>query len=375
MARSKEAIRRRAQKRNRTVEEQQKIDWKTHQKQLEQREETEKGRNTNLRDGTLSKCDANNTANPGTTSPEKRETVLVGGTSVSLSSVGDTIIPESRDKSPDSLRRRRPQSNTLMTPTTNQMQPSWGIQADATTIEANRRLREEYQKTGGKGMSQGDQERARILFARDKRKQEKKRRQKQTKTTDAPPKTRITSTNGRNDMKVSKSAEKNDSNKSSPNKMSANESKEARKRNKALRKRYRETNGEGMAKDEQERARILIARDERKNLKREALKNGDDKTKDGNTEPEVSTDAKNERPAISTTFDKKARKALRKRFKKTNGEGMTMEELVQAKNLIARRERKQQKRAAAEQDLKSRKRHKKGKDADNIQHSIQKLQQ
>jgi hypothetical protein len=54
---------------------------------------------------------------------------------------------------------------------------------------------------------------------------------------------------------------------------------------------------------------------------------------------------------------------------------MTMEELVQAKNLIARRERKQQKRAAAEQDLKSRKRHKKGKDADNIQHSIQKLQQ
>ena len=77
MARSKEAIRRRAQKRNRTVEEQQKIDWKTHQKQLEQREETEKGRNTNLRDGTLSKCDANNTANPGTTSPEKRETVLV----------------------------------------------------------------------------------------------------------------------------------------------------------------------------------------------------------------------------------------------------------------------------------------------------------
>jgi hypothetical protein len=157
--------------------------------------------------------------------------------------------------------------------------------------------------------------------------------------------------------------------------MSANESKEARKRNKALRKRYRETNGEGMAKDEQERAKILIARDERKNLKREALKNGDDKTKDGNTEPEVSTDAKNERLAISTTFDKKARKALRKRFKKTNGEGMTMEELVQAKNLIARRERKQQKRAAAEQDLKSRKRHKKGKDADNIQHSIQKLQQ
>lgn len=373
MARSKEAIRRRAQKRNRTVEEQQKIDWKTHQKQLEQREETEKGRNTNLRDGTLSKCDAN-TANPGTTSPEKRETVLVGGTSVSLSSVGDTIIPESRDKSPDSL-RRRPQSNTLMTPTTNQMQPSWGIQADATTIEANRRLREEYQKTGGKGMSQGDQERARILFARDERKQEKKRRQKQTKTTDAPPKTRITSTNGRNDMKVSKSAEKNDSNKSSPDKMSANESKEARKRNKALRKRYRETNGEGMAKDEQERAKILIARDERKNLKREALKNGDDKTKDGNTEPEVSTDAKNERPAISTTFDKKARKALRKRFKKTNGEGMTMEELVQAKNLIARRERKQQKRAAAEHDLKSRKRHKNGKDADNIQHSIQKLQQ
>jgi hypothetical protein len=52
-----------------------------------------------------------------------------------------------------------------------------------------------------------------------------------------------------------------------------------------------------------------------------------------------------------------------------------MEELVQAKNLFARRERKQQKRAAAEQDLKSRKRHKKGKDADNIQHSIQKLQQ
>ena len=59
------------------------------------------------------------------------------------------------------------------------MQQSWGKQADATTIEANRRLREEYQKTGGKGMSQGDQERARILIARDKRKQEKKRRQKQ----------------------------------------------------------------------------------------------------------------------------------------------------------------------------------------------------
>ena len=176
MARSKEAIRRRAQKRNRTVEEQQKIDWQTHQKQLEQREEHEKGRNTtNNHDGasSLSCCHANKTTNPVTSSPEHRDRDLVGDKSESLNGGAGTAASSSRQGSPDSLRRR--QSNTTTPTTTN---PSWGKQADANTIEGNRRLRQEYLKTGGIGMSLADQERARILIARDERKHEKKQRHK-----------------------------------------------------------------------------------------------------------------------------------------------------------------------------------------------------
>jgi hypothetical protein len=52
----------------------------------------------------------------------------------------------------------------------------WAEQADQNTLEQNRLLREKFVETGGEGMEEEDVERAKILIARDERKKNKKKR-------------------------------------------------------------------------------------------------------------------------------------------------------------------------------------------------------
>jgi hypothetical protein len=52
----------------------------------------------------------------------------------------------------------------------------WAKQADGNTLEQNRLLREKFVETGGEGMEEEDVERAKILIARDERKKNKKKK-------------------------------------------------------------------------------------------------------------------------------------------------------------------------------------------------------
>jgi hypothetical protein len=76
-----------------------------------------------------------------------------------------------------------------------------------------------------------------------------------------------------------------------------------------------------MTGDEQEGAKVLIARDEQKKLKRQALKNGDDRlniARYGQLRSSV-TNKKKQHRALST------KKTFRSRINMTNGEGMATE--------------------------------------------------
>jgi hypothetical protein len=127
----------------------------------------------------------------------------------------------------------------------------WSKQADASTLNKNQQLRRKYQETNGEGMSVDDIERAKILIARDDRKRQKKLKDMtgeestsrvEIKDESAKP-TEDPATDEVVDLKVQ------------------------RKLNKTLRRRYVATGGEGMSEDDIERAKVLIARDERKRQK------------------------------------------------------------------------------------------------------------
>lgn len=120
----------------------------------------------------------------------------------------------------------------------------WASQADRSTIEKNQELRRRYLDTGGEGMELQDIERAKILIARDERKKRKKEPKEQVPVEEA---------------KLNMIVNETDNEKSK------------RDRNKALRKLYKETGGKGMKPEMVERAKQLIERDERKRQKRQKL--------------------------------------------------------------------------------------------------------
>jgi hypothetical protein len=104
-------------------------------------------------------------------------------------------------------------------------------------------------------MEPADVERAKILIARDERKSQKKGSQTQTQTSETPD-SAVEPTETTTEEKKQKQNDKEDS-------------KSQRDKNKALRKRFKETGGEGMKPEPIERAKQLIERDERKRRKRE----------------------------------------------------------------------------------------------------------
>ena len=126
----------------------------------------------------------------------------------------------------------------------------WAKQADSSTVSKNQELRRRYQETGGEGMQPDEVERAKILIARDERKRQKKEENSRKKTkNEIVEKTK--------DASPSFSETKESS-------LNTKSFKSNRDQNMALRERYLETFGEGMKPEQIARAKILIARDERK---------------------------------------------------------------------------------------------------------------
>jgi len=162
------------------------------------------------------------------------------------------------------------------------------------------------------------------------------------------------------------------------------------KQNQALRKKYHETNGgEGMDPEELERAKLLIARDERKKQKKvlkkekkaedgetkeatEENSNGSanesldkkttqakeegssDVTKNEAAKSKTSNNNQNEKKEEHDSNSKKEakskrdkNKALRAKYQDTGGKGMNAGDVKRAKKLLERDERKKQNREAA----------------------------
>ena len=143
-------------------------------------------------------------------------------------------------------------------------------------------------------------------------------------------------------------------------------------KNQELRERYRATNGEGMSQEDAERAKILITRDERKRQKKKEKSTSEDgpeakNAKSGHDDVPADDEEMVVDKALSTppskdvatsnrtTKDKDAKgkaksqkdknKVLLERFQKSKGKGMKEEEVERAKQLLARAERKNAKRA------------------------------
>jgi Zn-finger in Ran binding protein and others len=130
----------------------------------------------------------------------------------------------------------------------------WSKQADSITLNKNQELRKKFQESnGGEGMLAEDIERAKILIARDERKRQKKLVQEE-------------STPQQVEIEGEAVAPKSTGEESTPPEMLVDPTIQ-RKRNKKLRKQYVATGGKGMSEEDIERAKVLIARDERKRQK------------------------------------------------------------------------------------------------------------
>jgi hypothetical protein len=166
---------------------------------------------------------------------------------------------------------------------------TWAKQANKATLSKNQELRQLYQDTSGEGMSPEDVERAKTLIARDERKRQKKEKKIVDSDETTPTLDKDAEEDGATNEKVESSEmtsmettkEDDATIKETKQKEAAkasSSSKSKRDKNKALRKRYLETDGKGMVAEQIERAKILIARDERKKQTNKSLSSMKDTT-------------------------------------------------------------------------------------------------
>jgi len=150
----------------------------------------------------------------------------------------------------------------------------WSKQADRTMMNKNQELRRLYLETNGEGMSTDDVERAKILIARDERKQQKKRKNhngtEEQKDNQSTPEQSETVTlvlpSSQESTGTVPTTMTTSSTVASPGEGGV-DPRIQRKLNKALRKRYATSGGEGMSEENKERVKILMARHERKRQK------------------------------------------------------------------------------------------------------------
>lgn len=337
MARSKEALERRAQKRGRTVEEQRTAETKKARRDPSSHEPGAwkcpgcKNFDFASRDSCRSK-----------TCKEKRPLGIF------VSPSRRTTVGDRRQQSSP-----RPQKKDLAETT---QAPKWAAQASPDQIAANQKLRARFLAAGDPELTAEEMERAKILVARDERKAQKKA---------------ATSKEGDSTTNFGTSPAVSSATGTIP---TSSDTKLQAKRNKALRKRYAKTGGVGMSAADVERYNQLKERDERKRKEREernACKKGSSNGKDTGDERKLNKDRSkimpkpyresrgppgknkdddelmtqvlikdNLRQKKGNGLSKAERKALRKKYKKTCGEGMSQDEIKVAKAIIEAKKRK-----------------------------------
>jgi hypothetical protein len=269
MTRSQEAMQRRAEKRNRTVDEQRRADAEALR--VQRQKETEASR-TRRPPHPLPQTDfikpqsldserrPGRRTQPPSASPASEDNPLEETGAWICSGCGNHNFASRRvchsqtcdQKRPGDtpVPARRPSRHAAAT-----SKPThWLPQADAAVIETNQALRQRYVETQGEGMTETDRERAMVLIARDERKKEKKALAKKKVNPEEVPHSTESTTTCYSDKKDV----------------------DTRKANTALRKRYMKTRGDGMIQEEIARAKILIARDERKRQRREEVQGGEE---------------------------------------------------------------------------------------------------
>ena len=340
MARSEEALRRRAEKRKRSVEEQKKIDFEQHRKQVEEKRKKQKFRDD---EETTKPRQPSNSATESVPDPANDDRLKEAGSwtcrrcqnhnfasrrwcnSKTCNEPRPSDIPpppprpagipekprrprrnDDRNRSnpmdePGAWRcdacgkenfasrekcfnrdcgQDRPEGIEAPSPFKKAMPPRhdeatskkivWSSQADDAKIHENQLLRKRYLETNGEGMESEDIERAKTLIARDERKRMKKQKNKKGSTTESKAPQNEDNTPGKDTEQVgddiTEETPGDGKNKKSKNPKAASVSQ--RDKNKALRKRYQETGGEGMKPQDIERAKMLMERDERKKQRR-----------------------------------------------------------------------------------------------------------
>lgn len=286
MARSEEAIRRRAEKRSRTEDEQREYDRKAmyeeaakkkkkeasreHQQQQQQQQGEQQreidplqepgawecpgcgNHNFASRNWCNSKmCDEHRPSHISAPVKQRRPKATEG--------VWASEMPKRGSRAGAS--RHDPETSKVVV---------WTKQADSQTLEKNQQLRQRYQETEGEGMYEEDIERAKILIARDERKRQKKL--KTTKNMDTVSEASVvvegdSSSQTEPELAGEEVSRQPATTVSSKADAVVVDAKVQRKLNKKLRKRFLATQGEGMPPEDVERAKILIARDERKREK------------------------------------------------------------------------------------------------------------
>lgn len=165
MARSEEAIRRRAEKRNKSVAEQRRADFSDAKKGKERQAAKE----AKARGGAapIVAPTTAETAPASTSRPPKDENAA--------NSTKRTVNPL-RKKTNKSAKHKikRGGAGNSKKPQTTPAANQWAKQATPEQIERNAALRKQYLETNGEGMSEEDVQRAKALILRDERKKAKK---------------------------------------------------------------------------------------------------------------------------------------------------------------------------------------------------------
>lgn len=317
MARSEEALQRRAEKRQRTVEEQRKIDLENHKRQKvqqnntppppkQQQEENTGGdpmkeigawkcpqcHNENFASRRWCNSKTCNEPRPAhIAAPPRRSTMEASRSRLQqrqmqrrraphpLDEPGSWICDSCGNKnfaSRDvcynrSCLQARPTGGSPFSNNNKKPNPRhdeatskklvWASQANQETMSKNQRLRKEYLQTQGEGMEPEDIERAKILIARDERKKNKRKKE----SSPPPP---LSSSKGEEEEPIKAIPSPDDKSASNETKEKRGGEKSKRDKNKALRKLYQETGGKGMKPEDIDRAKQLLERDERKRKKR-----------------------------------------------------------------------------------------------------------
>ena len=340
MARSKEALQRRAEKRNRTMEEQRKKDAQEIERQIEQRNKKQKKGEASLQSATEKSTVSVSTpssSNPKATdflasnSDERNQHLAISSRKGDASEEDWNMLARNNRPGPTDEQKEILQEpgSWICHSCGNHNFPSRRFcYSKACDVRRPGHLDQTHQQGNNRSTS----------YARPGR--NSNRGEKKTKNQKPQ----------RHDPETSKQLD-----------WAPNAPRDAINKNMELRKRYQETNGEGMTPEDIARAKLLLERDERKRarkddlkLKKNKLKQNEDGNIEGGDTAQQQLEAKEDAPSEDTKQElkslskqiRKENKNLRKLYTKTSGVGMSEDDVERAKILMERDERKKRNKEA-----------------------------